>query len=49
MIFEIKNGLLGVKRNCFLNIIEHLYFEEKKIRNVWLFKILVIFIDGRNK
>jgi hypothetical protein len=36
--FEIKNGLLGVKRDRFVSLIGTLHFDEKnnKIRNVWI-------------
>jgi hypothetical protein len=35
--FDIRDGVFGVKRDCFLKLIELMNFEEKKIRSVWLF------------
>jgi hypothetical protein len=33
--FEIKNGLLGVKRDRFVSLIGYVHFDDKKTRSVW--------------
>jgi hypothetical protein len=32
--FEIKNGLLGVKRDRFVSLIGYVHFDDNKTRNV---------------